>query len=37
MVAVGAAHDDPGDCPYREEDVFGGVVVSSFRFGATFD
>lgn len=34
MVAVGAAHDDAGDCPYREADVFGGVVVSSFRFGA---
>ena len=35
MVAVGAAYDDAGDCPYREADVFGGVVVSSFRFGAT--
>jgi aromatic ring-opening dioxygenase catalytic subunit (LigB family) len=35
MVAVGAAHDDAGDCPYHEEDVFGGVAVSSFRFGAT--
>jgi len=35
MVAVGAAHADAGDCPYREEGVFGGVVVSSFRFGAT--
>jgi aromatic ring-opening dioxygenase catalytic subunit (LigB family) len=34
MVAVGAAGDDAGDCPYREEGVFGGVVVSSFRFGA---
>ncbi len=34
MVAVGAAHDEAGDCPYHEEDVFGGVVVSSFRFGA---
>ena len=33
MVAVGAAHDDAGDCPYREENVFGGVTVSSFRFG----
>jgi aromatic ring-opening dioxygenase catalytic subunit (LigB family) len=34
MVAVGAAYDDAGDCPYREEEVYGGVVVSSFRFGA---
>jgi aromatic ring-opening dioxygenase catalytic subunit (LigB family) len=34
MVAVGAAENDAGDCPYREEDVFGGTVVSSFRFGA---
>lgn len=34
MVAVGAAEREPGDCPYREEDVFGGTVVSSFRFGA---
>jgi aromatic ring-opening dioxygenase catalytic subunit (LigB family) len=35
MVAVGAAHDERGECPYREENVFGGVVVSSFRFGAS--
>jgi aromatic ring-opening dioxygenase catalytic subunit (LigB family) len=34
MVAVGAALDDAGDCPYREEGVYGGVTVSSFRFGA---
>jgi aromatic ring-opening dioxygenase catalytic subunit (LigB family) len=34
MVAVGAAELEAGDCPYREEDVFGGTVVSSFRFGA---
>jgi len=34
MVAVGAAQDDAGDCPYREEGVYGGVTVSSFRFGA---
>lgn len=33
MVAVGAAEEEAGDCPYREEDVFGGTVVSSFRFG----
>jgi hypothetical protein len=35
MVAVGAAHADAGDCPYHEAEVFGGVTVSSFRFGAT--
>jgi len=35
MVAAGAAHDGRGDCPYREAGVFGGVTVSSFRFGAT--
>ena len=34
MVAVGAAYAEAGDCPYREENVFGGVTVSSFRFGA---
>lgn len=34
MVAAGAALDDAGDCPYREENVYGGVTVSSFRFGA---
>jgi aromatic ring-opening dioxygenase catalytic subunit (LigB family) len=34
MVAAGAAHDDEGDCPYHEAGVFGGMVVSSFRFGA---
>jgi len=33
MVAAGAALDDAGDCPYREEHVYGGVTVSSFRFG----
>jgi aromatic ring-opening dioxygenase catalytic subunit (LigB family) len=35
MVAVGAAQNEPGECVYREENVFGGVVVSSFRFGAS--
>jgi aromatic ring-opening dioxygenase catalytic subunit (LigB family) len=33
MIAAGAALDDAGDCPYREENVYGGVTVSSFRFG----
>ncbi|MDB6061151.1 MAG: dioxygenase [Verrucomicrobiaceae bacterium] len=34
MVAVGAAIDEPGSCIYREAGVFGGVIISSFRFGA---
>lgn len=34
MVAVGAASAEPASCVYHEEDVFGGVVASSFRFGA---
>jgi aromatic ring-opening dioxygenase catalytic subunit (LigB family) len=34
MVAVGAAEADPATCVYHEEGVFGGVVVSSFRFDA---
>lgn len=33
MVAVGAAYDEPGDCVYHEEGFFGGLSVSSFRFG----
>jgi aromatic ring-opening dioxygenase catalytic subunit (LigB family) len=33
-LAVGAAHDVVGDCPYHQTGVFGGVTVSSFRFGA---
>jgi len=33
MVAVGAAESDPGARIYHEEDVFGGIDVSSFRFG----
>jgi len=32
MVAVGAAGDDAATCIYREDNVFGGVTVSSFRF-----
>ncbi len=32
-VAVGAAEEEPGECVYHEEAFFGGVVVSSFRFG----
>lgn len=33
MVAAGAAEGEPGTCIYREEDFFGGLTVSSFRFG----
>jgi len=33
MVAVGAAGDDPGTLLYHEEDFFGGITVSSFKFG----
>jgi aromatic ring-opening dioxygenase catalytic subunit (LigB family) len=34
MVAVGAACDEPGVRVYHEEDFFGGIAVSSFRFGS---
>lgn len=34
MVAVGAAEDEVASCIYHEENIFGGVVASSFRFGA---
>lgn len=33
MVAVGAAGHDETVCVYHEEGFFGGVTVSSFRFG----
>ncbi|MDT3707611.1 MAG: class III extradiol ring-cleavage dioxygenase [Thiobacillus sp.] len=33
MVALGAAEDEPAACVYHEQDFFGGVTVSSFRFG----
>jgi aromatic ring-opening dioxygenase catalytic subunit (LigB family) len=33
MVAVGAAHDEAGACVYHEDDFFGSLAVSSFRFG----
>lgn len=33
MVAVGAAGDEPGRCVYHQDDFFGGITVSSFRFG----
>lgn len=33
MVAVGAAQDDAGACVYHEDDFYGCLSVSSFRFG----
>ena len=33
MVASGAAGDEPASCVYHEEDFFGSLTVSSFRFG----
>ena len=33
MVARGAADDAPATCVYHEENIFGGVTASSFRFG----
>lgn len=34
MVAVGAAWDEPGRTTFHQDDFFGGITVSSFRFGA---
>ena len=34
MVALGAAEHEPATCVYHEDGFFGGVTVSSFRFGA---
>jgi aromatic ring-opening dioxygenase catalytic subunit (LigB family) len=33
MVAFGAAEDEPAACVYHEDDFFGNLAVSSFRFG----
>jgi aromatic ring-opening dioxygenase catalytic subunit (LigB family) len=33
MVAVGAAQNEPSVCVYHDENLFGGIVSSSFRFG----
>lgn len=33
MVAVGAAEDEPGAVTYHQNDFFGGLTASSFRFG----
>lgn len=34
MVAAGAGGDDAGACVFHQEDMFGGITISSFRFGA---
>ncbi len=34
MVALGAAGADPATCIYSQADLFGGITVSSWRFGA---
>ena len=34
MVALGAAEDEQGACVYHEDEFFGSLAVSSFRFGA---
>ena len=33
MVALGAAGQDPATCIYSQADLFGGITVSSWRFG----
>lgn len=33
MVVVGAAEEEPGTVTYHQEDFFGGLTASSFRFG----
>lgn len=32
-VAVGAAEDEPGRAVYRQDDFFGAITLSSYRFG----
>ena len=34
MVALGAAEDEQAACVYHEDEFFGSLAVSSFRFGA---
>ena len=34
MVALGAAEDEEAACVYHEDEFFGSLAVSSFRFGA---
>jgi aromatic ring-opening dioxygenase catalytic subunit (LigB family) len=33
MVAAGAAAGEPGSCCFHQQDMFGGITISSFRFG----
>ena len=33
MVALGAAEREPAKCIYRQQDLFGGITISSYRFG----
>ena len=33
MLAAGAAEDERAERVYHEDDFFGGITVSSFRFG----
>ena len=33
MVAVGAAESEPGVCVYHQDDFFGSITASSYRFG----
>ena len=35
MVALGAAENDTATCVYHEDNVFGGITVSSFRFDSS--
>ena len=35
MVALGAAEGDAATCVYHEDNVFGGITVSSFRFDSS--
>ncbi|MES2127901.1 MAG: class III extradiol ring-cleavage dioxygenase [Pseudomonadota bacterium] len=34
MVALGAAEEEAASCSYHEDDFFGSLAVSSFKFGA---
>ena len=33
MTVVGAAENEPGAVVYHQQDLFGGITASSFRFG----
>jgi aromatic ring-opening dioxygenase catalytic subunit (LigB family) len=37
MVALGAAEEEEAACVYHEDDFFGSLAVSSFRFGAAVE